>query len=111
MATRTGAKRVKKYVRAHPVTVPAALLHLLEVGGESSAKALKDLLLQRTGDRMTTSWGSVSPALRHLMDEGLVTNVRGAEVTRENRCTYRITALGRRRANENRKIVFGLFTS
>jgi DNA-binding PadR family transcriptional regulator len=93
-----------------PVNIPAAVLHLLDLEGESYGQRLLERIREITKNKVMARWGSVYPALSHLEQEGLVesTGVKAGETGR-TRNMYRITLAGQQRAAENRDLVLRLF--
>lgn len=102
----------RKAVLGHPVTIPAAILHILADIGEAYGFMLSEEITKRTDGKLTALWGSVYPALYHLQEDGLIEAVavdasaKGAERSRK---VYKITERGRQRASENSEIVASMF--
>jgi PadR family transcriptional regulator PadR len=94
-----------------PVTAKSALLQVL-ASGEGYGLELIERVRDRTEGLVSLHQGSVYPALRWLERRGLVESYEAAGPPDRGgrpRRYYRITAAGRRTAEEHRKAVRGLF--
>lgn len=100
----------RKPVLTNPVTVPAAILHLLDTEGDSYGHELMERIRAKTNGGIMARWGSIYPALYHLAEDGLIEPV-GVGVGGGGRsCNmYTITPKGREKAAVNRSIVAALF--
>jgi len=97
-----------------PVTARAALLQVL-VNGDSYGLQLIDRVAEHTGGRVKLHQGSVYPALRAMVREGLLESYQAdPSSTRAGRprTYYRITAEGRRVAQADSEVfaAFGFRT-
>ena len=102
----------KKPVLTNPVTIPAVVLHLLDVEGESYGQDLLEKIKARTGGRLVAGWGSIYPALYHLEEGGFIVACgESSGKTGRARKMYKITKDGRKRAAHNREIVAALFVA
>lgn len=94
-----------------PITPKAALLQVL-LQGPNFAFQLIALIAQRTGGVVRFQYGTVSPVLRELEAQGLVSGCDVAPAPgrggRLRRC-YQLTARGQRRALRQREAMAALF--
>lgn len=93
-----------------PVSAKAALLQAL-LDGESYGAELIARVKHRSAGKFILGMGSVYPALRDMEHEGLL-KVSAEETTTRGgrpRIYYRLTAAGRRLAEEHRQVVRALF--
>lgn len=87
-----------------PVSAKAALLAAL-LRGSGYGTELLARIEKLSGLRL--SQGTIYPALTSLEDEGLIRRKNVESGTRA--CYYELTAEGRRRAIEHRKVAWGLY--
>lgn len=110
MARTADRKPKHKPVHSNPVTIPAVVLHLLDIEGESYGQALRANIRTRTKNKVTAECGSVYPALSHLEQSGFIEEVDAVrDGPGRTRKVYRITKMGRAKAAHNRAVIEQLF--
>ncbi len=93
------------------VTPKSAILEVL-ISGDGYGLDIIDRVAERTDGAIKLHQGSVYPALRALEREGLVESYDGPPLPERGgrpRRYYKLTALGARKAQEQRLAVRGLF--
>lgn len=95
-----------------PVTAKAALLQVL-LDGPGYGFELAERISQRTNGAITLLQGSLYPALHSMEKEGLAASYEAQQPEERGggkrmRAHYKLTAAGKKLANEQRAVILGL---